>query len=125
VPNSQPDDAVAKLSRSLNRYQAIVVGGVAFVVVFAVTVMGVMLWQSFRLGQEAAKVENVAVTTHDALCAFTGDLKTRYTANVKLLRDHPEDPIRAFGLEFPRATLVNSTTGQKATLDSLKGLSCE
>jgi hypothetical protein len=118
------DETVARLAKSLGRYQAAVVGGLAFIVVFAITVMGIMLWQSYRLGQEAEKVQHVATTTRGALCALRQDVKTRRDANLKLLRDHPEDPVLAFGLEIPRDTLLQSAAGQTSTLKALVTLDC-
>jgi hypothetical protein len=119
------DDTAVALSKSLQRYQAIVVGGLAFVVMFALTVMGALIFLAFSVGHQAAEVRNVAVTTHTSLCALRHDLAVRLQGNDKLLRDHPEDPIRAYGLEIPRATIIQSRDGQKATLTTLKGLNCE
>lgn len=120
MPNSNNE----KLERKLGSLQAWVSGGLAFIVVFSITVTGLMFWQAYRLGQQAAEVKQVAVTTHDALCAFKLDLQRRYNDNRKLLRDHPEDPVRAFGLEIPRATLESSVANQKATLEALSIVRC-
>src|SRR6187551_2663297 len=115
---------MTRMENSLARYQGLVAGGFAFLVVFAVTMMGVMLWQSFRMGQQAEQLKVVATSTHDSLCALKHDLVVRHNSNVILLRDHPEDPIQAYGLSIPRATIIQNETSQEATIDALKGLIC-
>jgi len=91
------DDAVAKLSRTLGHYQALVVGGLAFLVLFAVTMMGVMLFLSFRVGAQAEKLEGVALETHNVLCAL-------YAKEVRANVDAA--PFRKTGLLDERGNVV-------------------
>ncbi len=62
--------------------------------------------------------------THAALCTFRQDLQTRYDDAAKLLEEHPEDPVKVFGLTIPRDQLVQANQGRGATLESLKILDC-
>ncbi len=113
------DDAVAKLSRSLGRYQALVVGGLAFIVLFAVTMMGVMLFLAFRVGGQAENLEDVARETHSALCAL-------YTKEIVAQRDAL--PYRKTGLldddgkvVISAALIQRGIDQRKETIDALKG----
>lgn len=109
------------LEVSFGRYQSLVVGGLAFIVVFAVTVMGIMLWQAYRMGQQAERIEHVAVTTHNALCTLRADLVERNTAARAFLRDNP-----AGFAGIPGSTIQSSIDARQATLDALAagGLRC-
>lgn len=62
--------------------------------------------------------------THSALCAFKVDLRGRYINGGKILADHPEDPVKVFGLTIPRDQLMQTHKSQKSTLDSLAVLDC-
>ena len=109
------------IEKALGKYQNLVVGGLAFIVVFAVTVMGIMLWQAYRLGQTAQKVEHVAITTHSALCALRADLQIRHDNGVAYLKANPN------GFPgLPSATIQQSVDAQQDTLDALMagGLTC-
>ncbi|HSE44960.1 MAG TPA: hypothetical protein VLA89_06495 [Gemmatimonadales bacterium] len=97
----------------------------AFLLFFVVSMTALMLWQAFRLGSTTNEVKNVAITTHDSLCAFKQDLQTRYDSGSKVLNQHPEDPVRIYGLVVPRSQLVQSNQSQAATLESLSALDCD
>jgi lipopolysaccharide export LptBFGC system permease protein LptF len=116
-----PEVDKTPLEISLGRYQSLVVGGLAFIVVFAVTVMGVMLWQAYRMGQTAEKVENIAVTTHSSLCALQDDIQIRHDNNVIFLESNPR------GIPgITPAMIQESIDGYQSTLDALAagGLKC-
>ena len=113
------DDTTAKLARSLARYQALVVGGLAFVVALAITVMGILLYLSFSLGSQSERLESVAAETHNALCAL-------YQQNVVAQRE--SFPYRKTGLldESGRviisAELIERGIAQReSTIEALKG----
>lgn len=122
-------EKLTRLERSLERYQGLVVGGLAFILVFAVSMAGVMLWQAYKLGAQSHEVEDIALTTHSALCAFRVDLQNRHDAGVVFLKQHP------FGLVSGRTGEVLITSGQlqssldsqQAALDALAkgGLNCD
>ena len=118
------EDTVAKLAKSLARYQAFVVAGLAFLVALAITVMGVLLYLSFSLGNQSARLEAVADETHNALCAL-------YNKEIVAQRDSL--PYRKTGLTDDRGNVIISAEliergiqQRKDTLDALKGsgLSC-
>lgn len=113
------EDTTAKLARSLARYQALVVGGLCFIVVLAITIMGVMLYLSFSLGNQSAKLEGVAEETHDALCAL-------YQKEITAQRESL--PYRNTGLLDARGNVVISAeliqrgiAQRKDTIEALKG----
>src|SRR6186713_399044 len=113
------EDTIAKLARSLARYQALVVGGLCFIVVLAITIMGVMLYLSFSLGNQSARLEAVADETHNALCAL-------YNKEIVAQRDAL--PYRKTGLLDDRGNVVISAEliqrgidQRKDTIDALKG----
>ena len=97
----------------------------AFVLFFVVSMTALMLWQAYRLGGTASEVKNVAVQTHDSLCALKLDLQGRYDSGSKILSDHPEDPVQVYGLTIPRDTLVQSNQSQASTLQALGALDCK
>ena len=118
------EDATAKLARSLGRYQALVVGGLAFIVALAITLIGVMVFLAFNLGHQSAKLEDVAEETHTALCAL-------YQKEVVAQRE--AIPFRKTGLLDARGNVIISAEliqrgidQRKDTIDALKGsgLSC-
>jgi hypothetical protein len=117
-----PDVDRTPLEASFAKYQALVVGGLAFIVVFAITVMGIMLWQSYRMGETAEKVENIAVTTHNSLCALQEDVQIRHDNNVLFLESNPQ------GIPgITPAMIQEAIDGYASTLNALAagGLSCQ
>jgi hypothetical protein len=73
--------------------------------------------------RNAARIATVAVGTHDALCAFRGDLVARADSSAKFLRDHPGD-LNLGTIQVPRAQLLLTLKNQRATLKSLDDLNC-
>ena len=113
------DDTVAKLSRKLGRYSALVVGGLAFIVLFAVTMMGVMVFLAFSVGHQSAKLEDVAEETHNALCAL-------YTKEV--IANREARPYLSTGLLDEHGNIVISAKlirrgyeQRQDTIEALKG----
>lgn len=116
------------LEKSLERYQGFVVAGLAFILVFAVTMAGVMLWQAYRMGEQANDIKNVAVSTHNSICALRSDLQARRDAAVKFIKEHPGGLVseRTGEVLITRAQLDSSVAAQDATLNALGrgGLQC-
>lgn len=116
-----------KLEQSLSRYQSIVVAGLAFIVVFAVTMMGVMLWQSYRLGEQAQALKQVATTTHDALCASLNARIAEKNASEEFLKEHPDGlRDRDGSVLIPSVFIERDIDNQKRTIDAYAagGLTC-
>lgn len=121
------DDAVAKLAKSLGRYQALVVGGLAFIVTLAITVMAILLFLSFSLGHQAAKLEAVAQETHSSLCALYLKEVVANRENRRLLNESPAGLLDPRGNVIIAADLIQRGIDQRQdTIDALKGagLSC-
>jgi hypothetical protein len=113
MPNSEVDRKLATLTAWLT-------AGICFLIVFSISVMGVLVWQSMRVGQTASDLEGVATETHDALCAFKTDLQKRYAAGTKFLKENPE------GIPgISAAQIKQSLSNQESTLDSLEPLDCD
>lgn len=109
-----------EIDRKLAVLTAWVAAGLCFILVFAISVMGLMVWQAARLSQNAQGLEEVATETHESLCAFKMDLERRYETGIKFLGDNP-DGIPGISAE----QIQNSLTNQKATLSALETLDCE
>ena len=116
------DDTVAKLARSLGRYQAMVVGGLCFIILFAITIMGVMLYLSFTLGSQSQRLENIATETHNVLCAqFTKEVVANRDARA-LLRGSPQGLLDRRGNIVIEASLIQRGIDQRQdTIDAMKG----
>ena len=108
-----------EVESKLRSLTTVVSAGLIFVLVFTMSMTCVIIWQSYRAGQESAKLEAVATETHDALCTFKLDLQTRYKQGLDFLKDNPAG-ISGFTAE----TIERSLRNQKATLDSLITLRC-
>lgn len=113
-----------QLEAKLGALQTWVTAGIGFIVVFAVSVMAALVWFAAVQSGQRSDLADVAVETHTALCSLRADLQVRYDANARLLKEHPGDPVRAYNLVIPRATLKSSVASQKATLDALGSLNC-
>lgn len=116
--------AESQVEAKLGQLQAWVVAGLAFILVFCMSMTALMLWQARESGQASGRVEAQAEETHNALCAFKQDLKERYLSSLKILREHPEDPVQIFGLVVPRQELVNANKTRADALQSLSILDC-
>lgn len=114
----------SEVERKLGSLQAWVAGGLCFIVVFAVSIMGLMVWQSYRVGENARDLRAVATETHGALCAYKGDLTRRYGDGVKYLKDHPDGLVAHGEVLITAAQIKRSLDAQEATLKSLRGLDC-
>ena len=97
-----------------------VAAGLCFILVFAISVMGVMVWQAVRVSQNAEELKTVATETHDSLCAFKADLDKRHTAGEQFLKQNPD------GIPGISAVQIQqSLNNQQDTLNSLATLDCE
>lgn len=110
----------AEIDRKLAVLTAWVAAGLCFILVFSISVMGLMVWQAVRLSGNAAQLRTVANETHDSLCAFKMDLERRYVTGVKFLGENPDGIPGISGEQIQQ-----SLTNQKATLSSLENLDCE
>lgn len=103
---------MSEADRKLSSLQTWVTAGMCFIIVFAVTVMAVMVWQAVRLS-------NVANESHAALCAFKNDIERRHEAAVRFVKENPD------GIPgISRAQIDQSLDTQQDTLDALGVLVC-
>lgn len=113
-----------QVERRLSVLQSWVTFGLAFILLFSISVMGIMVWQSYRLGANANELRGVATETHSSLCAFKTDLQTRHENSVKYLQDHPSGLVAHGEVLISPAQIQQSLDAQSATLSSLSGLDC-
>jgi Flp pilus assembly protein TadB len=117
--------STSEIDKKLAILSAYVVAGLAFLLVFAVTVMGWAVWQSSRLSANAAELRVVATETHDSLCAFKADLQERYRQGQEYIKDHPAGLLDSRGQTIiSRDQIAAQQTSRKDALDSLRELDC-
>lgn len=94
--------------------KAVVLSATFFVV--SVLALGILL--ALR-SSDLHKIDQLSRETHTALCAFKGDLRSRYRNGVEFLEEHPD------GIPgISAAQIQRSLDQQKATLGSLVSLEC-
>jgi len=108
------DNDTSSLARSLGRYQAMVVGGLCFIILFAISIMGVMLYLSFSVGAQSARLEAIASQTHNTLCALYNQNTTANREARKLLVDSPAGLVDNRGNVLIDATLIQRGIDQRA-----------
>lgn len=116
----------SEVERSLSELQARTTFGLCFIVVFCVAVTSILVWFGMAQGRQAARLTEVAVQTHNSLCALKNDIRGRKDRAVAYLGENPR------GLVSPRtgevlitaALLRDSIDKQEATLSSLSALDC-
>lgn len=111
-PSGEAERKLAQLSTWLTAL-------ICFVLVFVISIMAVVVWQSSTVGRNAERLEEVATQTHDTLCAFKRDLEVRYDNGAKFLKENPEGIPGISAAEIQR-----SLSNQKSTLESLSNLDC-
>ncbi len=115
-------DSTEQLTTSLGRYQAYVVGGLAFIVLFAISMMGVMLYLAFAQGHQAAKLEAVARETHGSICALYQQNVVANREARSVLEESPRGLLNTHGDVIIDATLIQRGIDQRQdTIDALRG----
>ena len=114
-----------QVEKRLGILTAWVTAGLAFILMSTICVMGIMVWQSYRVAESAAELRSVATETHNSLCTLKLDIQHRYEAGLAYQHDHPHGLTDSSGNVIITAVqLKQSTDAQKSTLDSLTGLDC-
>ena len=114
----------SEVEKKLGILQTWVTASVVGVIVFAMTVMGFMVWQSYRVGANGQQLRQVATDTHSSLCALKIDLQRRYDDGVKYLNDHPNGLTSHGEVVITAAQIQQSLDGQASTLRALHTLDC-
>ena len=115
------------IEKALQRYQNYVVGMLAFVVVFALTIMVVLFWQTYRLGEQASDLRHVATTTHNSLCALQQNMRRSYDDTAKFLKANPAGLISGGTVIISAEILEQQQANRLTSLNALLagGLTCE
>jgi hypothetical protein len=113
----------AAVEEKLQFNTKVVAWGLAFIVVLAISMTFIMVWQAYRVGSQAEQLRQVATETHDSLCTLYDDVKQRHANGVKYLKENPGDFVLG---NVPRETLQASVDAQADTIDALErgGLEC-
>jgi hypothetical protein len=110
----------------LNTLSAMVVGGLAFLVIFSISIMGLLVWLAFTVSGNTHQIQENANANTTALCALRRDIKLRRDGAVTYLADHPDGLTDKYGnVLISKAQLAKSIHDQTATLNSLVGLNCD
>lgn len=100
------EDAINLLSRRLERNSTWVAAGLAFMVVFSVSVSILLFWNTYQLGSEAARSKALDKNLEFVLCSLKHETATRLRIfAVDSVGVMPE-PIRRPLEESYRATLA-------------------
>lgn len=117
MPNSQ-------IEQKLSILQGWVTAGLSFILIFAISVMGIMVWQAYRVGSNARQLHEVATETHGALCAYKADLNNRHSTGEQYLKDHQNGVVSHGEVLITAAQIKQSLASQASALDSLSALDC-
>ena len=113
---------ITRVESTLAKYQSLVTAGLAFIVVFTVSMVGVMLFQSYRMGQQSEQIKAVAVSTHSALCALRNARLAEQASSKKFLKEHPNGLTDRYGsILISAAQIQGSIDSQQTVIDALKG----
>lgn len=82
-------------------------------------VVAVSLYVERRADRADARLEAIAVETHESLCALKNDLQRRHAAGVEFLQNNPTGIPGISAVDIQR-----SLENQRATLEALAGLDC-
>ena len=119
LETKQAADRLATLS-------TLVVAGLAFILVFAVTSMAMLAWLAFTVSGNTHQIQENANANTTALCALRRDIRLRRDGSVRYLADHPDGLTDKYGtVLISKAQLEKSIRDQTATLNALVSLNCE
>lgn len=71
----------------LGSLQSWIVGGLAFIVVFSLTMTMIMLWQAYRFGEASAELRRTVSDQHSVLCAQKINTEESIASSKKYLED--------------------------------------
>jgi hypothetical protein len=121
-----PEDTLLRLKDALRWMQIVTVAAVTTCLILLVVVMIFTMWNTYRLGAQAQAVRDVAVETHDSLCAFKLNLVLTQRDARAFVRQNPSGLTDARGeVVISRDLLDQGINNRQKTLDALIGLSCE
>lgn len=116
-----------KLSVALARYQTYTIAGLAFILTFAVTVMGLLLWEATRIGANGQNLRMLAVQNHDTFCALRANEQRLHDASVKYLKDNPQGLVIGDQVIVAPGDIRKDIAQRQSTLNAFDrgGLQCE
>lgn len=113
------------VERRLSLLTAWMVGTIVALMVFVISVMGIVWYQAYRTGQSASDLKALTAQTHGALCTLKADQQRRYDSGNQYLEEHPQGLVSSHGEVIISAALLRqSINAQAATLKALQGLDC-
>jgi hypothetical protein len=126
MPESVTPTLATEMQHRLNALTAWVVVGLGFILVFALTVMLILMWLVFSTANTSRDVRTTATESHVALCALKSDVRSRHASGLAYQKAHPEGLVRTDGVVLiSPAQLRQSLESQRATLAALATLDCK
>ena len=122
-----PQDTIDRMAARMANLQWIVVAALAFVMLTALLMMLLTMWNTYRLGEQSTSLRSVAVETHDALCALYNKEVTVNEEAEALLKDSPAGLLDDTGRVVIAANLIQrGIDSRRETISALKlaGLDC-
>lgn len=115
-----PEQTLQRMEAQARFLSWVTIAAVIFVMAVALFMMGLTMWNTYRLGQQSTELRTVAVETRDALCAFKRNLVLAQRDARKFVEDNPK------GIPgITRETIDQSIANRQNTLDSLQVLTCD
>ena len=121
------DETLKKLQDQTSRMTWITIAAVTFVMVVALSMMVLTMWNTYRLGEQAINLRAVAVETHDALCAMYNREVREYAQTKDFIRDNPKGLLDSNGnIIISRSLLERGQEQREETINALRtaGLAC-
>lgn len=117
---------ISQVEVKLAALQSWVVGGLAFILVFAVTVIALMLWQANNAATTSIEVKHNAEVTMQALCSLKIDIRRRRNVALEFLKEHPQGLTSKVTGEvlISAQQLQQGISNQNSTLEALKNIPC-
>lgn len=122
------DEVVKRLEQQTRFMSWLVIAAIVFAMLTGLLMLGITMWNTYRLGQQSVTLRDVAVETHDALCALHDKEERGIQQTDEFLRDNPTGVTDARGeVIISREILERGQQQRRDTLEALRtaGLDCE
>lgn len=112
-------EVLGVLERQLHSFQSRITFGLAFIVIFSLTMMGVVVFLAYQQGSAARHVQTEVQQLHGAVCALRADVTQRRNTSVNFLERNPE------GIPgLPASEIQTSIDNYNRTISALSGVRC-
>lgn len=123
-----PEESLKRIESQLRWLQYVTAGAVGLSLLIVTIVMLFTMWNTYRLGGQAAEIRAVTVETHDVLCAlYNREVQANIDAE-KILKDSPKGLLTEDGTVAISAALIQRGIDQRTeTIQAMRlaGLDCD